>query len=86
MDTTDAMDAMGFKLIGEMTKEELVAEVVEEWRRDVNSKEITELKELVVRIRMAHIQQRMLKEAGLSIRTGILGIPHVTEENEEDNG
>lgn len=82
-ETEEPFTVYGFALIGDMSKEELIGELVSQWRKDLSEKDMIELKKMVIAVRMHHIQDRMIQEAGLKQTPGFLGFPTLTEENDD---
>ena len=75
------LNADRFKLIKDMKNHEIVEEIVEYFRIDISSRDLKELREMLVKIRVDNYKQRTLREAGLKEKyMGILG----TEYTEED--
>jgi hypothetical protein len=66
----------GIEIISEMSKEDLITELTEQWKKDM-----MELKRMVISVRMHHIQDRMMKEAGLKVTTGFMGFPKIEEDD-----
>lgn len=81
---TDQFDLSGIKLIGEMTTEEIIDELTDQWRKDLRGKEVSELKQMLIAVRIDRIQTRMIEEAGLVKHRGIFGT-HLHEKGEFDN-
>lgn len=75
------LDRVNFKLIKEMGKSEVIEEIIESFRGELNKKEFSELKETLVRIRVDTYKTRTLKEAGLKEQAGgfLGGIQYVEE-------
>lgn len=82
--TNDNFDLSGIRLIGEMSKDDIIEELISQWRKDLTEKDMMELKKMVIAVRMHHIQDRMIKEAGLKQTPGFLGFPTLTEENDDN--
>lgn len=72
----------GIAFIGEMSKEELISELTDAWRKHLESREMTDLKREVIQLRLAHVRQAMIAEAGLKEGPGFLGFPTITEDND----
>lgn len=79
---TDKFDLSGISLIGEMSKEDLIEELTAQWRSDLSTKDMKELKQMVIMVRIQNIKERMIKEAGLKLSSGVFGFPTLTEEDE----
>lgn len=76
-------DLSGIRLIGEMSKDDIIEELTTAWRKDLSKKDITELKQMIIAVRIQRIQDRMIEEAGLVKHTGFLGT-HFHEKDEEN--
>jgi len=74
---------MGFKIIGEMTREELVDEIMHFQRRIMEEQDTADLKSLIIDFRLAETRKRLEKEAGIKITQGLLGR---TIQEDDDNG
>lgn len=72
---------MGIKFIGEMSKEELIEELIEAYRTSCAKREMTDLKHEVIQLRMAIVRDNMLKEAGLKATHGPLGMMSIEEDD-----
>lgn len=59
----------GFKIIGEMTTEEMVEELIGMQREQMEKMNIDQLKSLVVDYRASLYRQRLVKEAGFTEMT-----------------
>lgn len=59
----------GFKIIGEMTIEEMVEELIGMQREQMEKMNIDQLKSLVVDYRASLYRQRLVKEAGFTEMT-----------------
>lgn len=77
-------EIVGSKLIGLMTKDELIDELLAHQRAEFEEQNITDLKAMVVNSRMEGYRNRLLAEAGLKTVPGFMGIPRAVEEGEED--
>lgn len=64
---------MAFNIIGEMTKEELIEEILANQRETLESHDIGNLKGLVVNMRLESVKQRLIEEAGLKVTPGLFG-------------
>lgn len=84
-DTTesDFDDLLRYKLIKDMSKEELIDEIVAEWKKNLEEENITGLKARVISMRLDHVKDRMLKEAGLKGHNTFGGI-HVEEDDSNE--
>jgi len=69
VDDSDFEDLLR-KPIKDMSKEELVDEIVADWRTKLIEEDITNLKKNVIGGRVESLQKRLLKEAGLKIEPG----------------
>ena len=56
---------IGFKLIREMTKEELVEEIITAQRDYYTKQEVDALKQAVITVRTHQVQHRLIEEADL---------------------
>lgn len=72
---------LGIKIIGEMSKEELIDELVAAQRKSWEGREMTDLKREVIHLRMTIIQESMIKEAGLKAEHGMLGMQIVEDDD-----
>lgn len=74
------------KSIKDMTKEELVEEIVIDWRSKLMKEDTIELKKNVITLRTAALQNRLLKEAGLKLEHthNLLGTQHRLVEEDDD--
>lgn len=61
----DADTAKGFKLIRDMTKAELIEEILAEQREFLLKAELDQLRLRVVQFRLHDVQQRLLAESGI---------------------
>lgn len=59
------MDLYGFKVISEMTKEEMIEELLIEISAQLHSMDTNQLKKHVIRDRVSHVQNRLIAEAQL---------------------
>lgn len=73
---------IGFSIIGEMSKEQLIDEIVEHQRKAMRLLEIEQLKAHVIDFRMAETRKRLEEEAGIRVHHGILGTHVCTEDCE----
>lgn len=64
---------IGFKIISEMSKEELVEEILETNRAKLNALDMTNLKASVINLRMDAYRENLAREAGLTIHNGVMG-------------
>lgn len=74
----------GIKFIKEMSKEELIEEVVTNQRAQLDEMKINQLRHLVADFRIQEATKRIHIEAGLKVTPGIFG-GMVTSDEEEDN-
>jgi hypothetical protein len=69
---------MGFKLIKEMTQEEMIEELLASQRRMMEKMKINELKKYIIHDRQCQVTKRLVEEADLedssSGITGFLGL------------
>lgn len=68
----------GFKIIGEMTRDELVTEILDSQRERLNPWNMEQLRELVVNMRLQAYKHKLMNEAG--IEPSMLGIIQFPEE------
>ena len=73
---------IGFKVIKEMTREELIEEVLAVQRAQLNEMTIKNLRHNVADFRVAEMTKRIHAEAGVRILPGILGGTIVDEDDE----
>lgn len=72
---------MGFKIIGEMSREELVDEIMLFQRKIMEEQPTNDLKALIIDFRLAETRKRLEKEAGIKIQQGLLH-RHIEEDEE----
>lgn len=73
------MDKMlGFSLINEMSKDQLIDEFLLHQRKELEKMEMPILKGQIITIRVNAYRERLEKEAGVSLHQGIFGT-HVEE-------
>jgi len=77
----DFDDLLKYKLIREMTKDELIAEMNESWTAELMKQDISHLKQQVIGLRLNTVKDRMLNEAGLKKEAGFLGFPRYVEDD-----
>lgn len=84
---------LGFKVIGEMAKEELIEEILATQRIILDSMTMTDLKQHVVQGRVAAVTKRLYEEAGITPCGigGLFGATHAhsvdgEDENENEEG
>ena len=75
-------DVGGFKIIGEMSTEELMEELIAAWRVELSKMDSVVIKRQVIALRMSKIRERMIREAGLKETPGFLGFPTITEDDD----
>lgn len=80
----DFDDLLKYKLIREMSKEELIAELIDTTREHLEKHDISDLKAQVINGRMASVHERMLREAGLKQERGFMGFPRMVEDEENE--
>ena len=70
-------DVCGFKIIGEMSKEELIDEILSINRSLLSSAELDNLRLAVIRYRLEEVQVRLVAESGIDMAPrgpqGLLG-------------
>lgn len=74
---------IGFKVIKEMSKDELIEEILEGQRQELGNKDTTELKAMVVEFRVMHTREALTKEAGIITERGPMGLLQVKDEDDE---
>lgn len=74
------VNASDFKLIKDMTKEELIKELTDEFMLELDRHTETELKAMVMHSRLNNMKKKLLKEAGFKEETGLLGNRIVEDE------
>lgn len=79
---SDFDDLLKYKLIRDMSKEELVAELNESWTKELLKQDIGYLKSQVIQNRLMVVKDRMLREAGMRTEPGFLGFPRLVEDEE----
>jgi hypothetical protein len=62
----------------------LIEEILEGQRKHLKEKERTELKTIVIEMRIAETRDRLTKEAGIKIQHGMLGGTCVTDEEDDE--
>ena len=65
---------IGFKIIREMTKEELIEEILIAQKEHLERQEINDLKQAVITVRTHQTQHRLMEEADLEQPRGFLGM------------
>lgn len=65
---------VGFKIIREMTKEEMIAELLQAQREHLERLSENELKQYIISVRTHQVQHRLMEEADLDQPRGILGM------------
>lgn len=75
-------DAIGIKPIKEMTREELIYEIIEVNRIGLEGQSMGQLKAGVAQLRLSDYKERLLKEAG--IKEGPIGMLVIDEEEDND--
>jgi len=76
------VNIFGIKPIAEMTKDELIEEIIEVNRVELLKMELPPLKANVTQLRLTDYKQRLLKDAGLR-ETG-LGIIAIEDSSDDD--
>lgn len=82
--TDDNFDLAGIQLISDMSNEDLIDELVVDWRKELTKKGSMELKQMVISVRILRIKDRMIREAGLKQSPGFLGFPTITEDDSDE--
>jgi hypothetical protein len=72
---------VGIEFIGEMTKEDIVKELMAAQQTHMETHSLSHLKAELIQLRLAIIRQRMIKEAGLKEEPGYLGFSRLTEDD-----
>lgn len=60
----DSLDATSFKIIKEMSTEELMEEIVRDYRGELFKETLEDLRHRIVHIRRAKLTDRLMREAG----------------------
>lgn len=60
-----ANDMVGFNLIKDMTKEELIEEIIHHHQREYAKHEVHDLRHAVIQIRLINFKERLTNEADL---------------------
>lgn len=82
---------IGFKIISEMTPEELIDEIISNYRETLQECGMTSLRAKVVELRLTSVRNSLLDEAGLKTgRTNAFGLTEIIDvdddnENSEEN-
>lgn len=63
--TEDNTYVPGFSVIGEMTREQLIEEIINQQRSQVNEMPLDHLKQLVIMFRVDEVKKRLFKEANM---------------------
>lgn len=63
---TDHVDATSFKIIREMSREDMVNEIVADFTNDLRKKTDEELRHNIVHLRRANYTDRLMREAGFN--------------------
>jgi hypothetical protein len=71
---------VGFSVIKEMTREQLIEEIIFCQRAELATKESTELKSIVANFRIEESRLRIIADAGLVVTASFLGGTVVDEE------
>jgi hypothetical protein len=71
----------GLSLIREMSKEDIIEELIEAQRTHMNTREMSDLKAELIQFRLAVIRKRMIAEAGMTEHPGFLGT-HLQDKDE----
>lgn len=74
---------MGINFINEMTREDLVHEILAAQRVKLLVADITELKVAVINLRVEATRDALVKEAGLKTEGGFFGTQVITDETSE---
>lgn len=64
--TDDNLDATSFKIIKEMSKEDMVSEIVSDYTNDLMKESIEELRHRIVHLRRSNYTDRLMREAGFN--------------------
>lgn len=75
----------GIKFIKEMSREELIEEVIYNQRAQLAEMKVVELRHVVADFRVKEATKRIHAEAGLKSTPGILGMNFVSEDEEADD-
>ena len=80
----DDLTATGFKVIRDMTREEMLAELLAYQRRILEPQETMQLRSYIATARLEAYKKRLLDEAGLRETGGLLGGLVATEDSDDD--
>ena len=75
---------VGFKIIKEMTKNELIEEIIENQRVQCQEMELKQLRHVVADFRIKEATKRIHAEAGFITKPGILGGLYAEEEDDDE--
>lgn len=75
---------VGFQIIREMTKEELMEEIAQNQRAQLEEMELPALRHIVADFRIKEATKRIHSEAGLKSIPGILGSVVVGEDDDDE--
>lgn len=81
--TDEVEDFIGIKPIGEMTKQELIEEIINVNRVNLVASDIDELRMAVVNLRLTDYRKRLIADIGFRTVNGPLG--EMVVKDEEDN-
>ena len=65
-DGTDNLDATSFKIIREMSKQDMIDEIIADFTNDLNRKDEEDLRHHIVHLRRANYTDRLMREAGFN--------------------
>lgn len=71
---------IGFKIISEMTREELIAEILDHNRVALEARDIPTLKGMVINNRLEAAKDALIKEAKITTISGPFGTAYITDE------
>lgn len=68
--TKDTPASLGFSLIGEMSKKDLIEEIVIAQRKVLADRDVADLRAFVVQLRTTAVRERLMAEAGINPHSG----------------
>ncbi|HEY6022097.1 MAG TPA: hypothetical protein VIY48_20185 [Candidatus Paceibacterota bacterium] len=74
---------IGFKIIGEMSKEDLIEEILAAQRAKLTATDVSALKVAVINHRVEATRDALVVEAGLTVQSGPFGTTLITDETSE---
>lgn len=64
--TDDNLDATSFKIIKEMSKEDMISEIVSDYTSELLKESIDDLRHRIVHLRRSNYTDRLMREAGFN--------------------